>query len=153
MQPSSKTQPQLLQSVCWGFVIIIIIIIIITIVIVLVLVLVSVLVLFHYLALCTGRSYTDFLPIERLITDDQRFMVLLSISCVLKNMYFPILLHSFSPVQFLEQFPSSSFVHLPFFPLWNHPNPLSTNLIRSLKPSLIYELSLAKLFSAVMQCL
>ena len=29
MQPSSKTQPQLLQSACWGFVIIIIIIIII----------------------------------------------------------------------------------------------------------------------------
>ena len=89
-----------------------------------------------------------------IITDDQRFMVLLSISCILKNLYFPILLHSFSPVQFLEQFPSpSSFVHLPFFPLSNHLNPFSTNLIRSLKPSLIYELSLATLFSAVMQCL
>ena len=81
-----------------------------------------------------------------------------------KNLYFPILLHSFSPVQFLEQFSSPSpFAHLPFylfiffillfFSLSNHPNPVSTNLIRNLKPSLIYKLSLAVLFSAVMQCL
>ena len=33
-------------------------------------------------------------------------MCLLSISYVFKNLYFPILLHSFSPVQFLEQFPT-----------------------------------------------
>ena len=33
-----------------------------------------------------------------------------------KNLYFPIHLHSFSPVQFLEQFHSPSpFAHLPLF--------------------------------------
>ena len=43
-------------------------------------------------------------------------MGLLSISYVFKNLYFPILLHSFSPVQFLEQFPTPSpFAHLPSF--------------------------------------
>ena len=57
-------------------------------------------------------------------------MGLWSISCF-KNLYFPILLHSFSF----------------FFSLSNHPNPVFTNLIRNLKPSLIYKLSLAKLLS------
>ena len=83
------------------------------------------------------------------------FMGLLSIFYVFKNLYSPIHLRSFLPAQFLEQFPSPSpFRHLPhFFSLSNRPNPVSTNLIRSLRPSLIYELSLAVLFSAVMQCL
>ena len=80
-----------------------------------------------------------FLPIKRVI---------------FKNLYFPIPLYSFSRVQFLEQFPSPSpFAHVPFFSLSNNPNPFSANLIRNLKPSLIYEVSLAVLFSAVMQCL
>ena len=42
---------------------------------------------------------------------------------------------------------SSSHLFFPF------PNPISTNLIRNLKPSLIYELSLVVLFSSVMLCL
>ena len=38
------------------------------------------------------------------------------ISYVFKNLYFPILLHSFSPVLFLKQFPSTSlFACLPLF--------------------------------------
>ena len=47
----------------------------------------------------------------RVITNDKRFMSLLSISCVFKNLYVPILLHSFSPVQSLGQLfsPSLSF--------------------------------------------
>ena len=41
---------------------------------------------------------------------------ILPISYASKNLYFPILLYSFSPVQFLEQFPfPSKFAHLPFF--------------------------------------
>ena len=94
-----------------------------------------------------------FLPIKRVITNDQRFMGLLSISYVFKNLYFPILLHSFSSVKFLEKFPSPCpFAHLPFhgfifyfifFSLSNHPNHVSTNLIRNLKPALICELSLS----------
>ena len=47
------------------------------------------------------------LPIKWVITNDQRFMGLLSISHVFKNLHFPILLHSFLSVQFLEQLPSS----------------------------------------------
>ena len=102
----------------------------------------------------TDRSYTNFLPIKRVITNDQRFMFLISISNVFKSLYFPILLHSFSPVQVLQEFPCPYlFTHLPFFSLSNHPNPVSTNLIRNLKPSLIYKLSLAVLFFVVMQCL
>ena len=39
-----------------------------------------------------------------------------------KKLYFPILLHSFSPVQFLEQFPyPSPFAHLQFFFLYQIP--------------------------------
>ena len=56
----------------------------------------------------------------------------ISISISYKNLHLPIFLHSFSPVQFLEQFPSPSAT---FFP---SPNPVSTNLIRNLKPSSIY---------------
>ena len=50
----------------------------------------------------------NVLPIKRVITNDQRFIDFLSISYVFKNLLFPILLDSFSPVQFLEQFPSPS---------------------------------------------
>ena len=65
-------------------------------------------------------------------------MGLWSISHVFKNVYFSILLHSFSPVKFLEKFPSPCpFAHLSFhcfifyffFSLSNHPNLVSTNLI------------------------
>ena len=40
-----------------------------------------------------------------------------------------------------------------FFFFSKFPNPVSTNLIHNLKPSLIYELSLEVLFSAVVLCL
>ena len=92
-----------------------------------------------------------FLPIMRVITKDQRFMGLLSVFYVFKNLYFPILLHSFSSNQFLEQFPSPPPSSLPICHfLYQTPSkPVSTNLIRNLKPSLIHELSLAVLFSAV----
>ena len=57
-----------------------------------------------------------FLPIQRIITNDQRFMGSLPISYVFKNLYFPILSHSFSHVQFLEHFSSLfPFAHLPSF--------------------------------------
>ena len=41
-----------------------------------------------------------FSPIKRDITNDQRFMDLLLISSVFKNLYLPKLFYSFSPVQF-----------------------------------------------------
>ena len=53
---------------------------------------------YHYfinLAFCTGRSYTNSLPIKQVITIDQRFMGLLSISLISKTctfLYFYILL-------------------------------------------------------------
>ena len=112
------------------------------------------------LAFCAGRFYTNFLPKKRVITNDQRFMGLLSISYVFKNLYFPILLHSFSPVQFSEQFPSPSpFAFFKFFiyfffikspqPCFCKSYPQSkTSLNIRVVPPLIYEL-----FSAVMQCL
>ena len=50
----------------------------------------------------------QFSPIKQVIGIDQRFMNSLSISYVFKNLYFPIILHFFSPVQFLEQFSSPS---------------------------------------------
>ena len=78
----------------------------------------------------------------------------MSISYVFKNLnnlYFPMLLHFFSSVQFSEQF--SPLPHLPPFFFSNPPNLVSTNLIRNLKSSLRYELSLAVLFSAGMLCL
>ena len=49
-------------------------------------------------------------------------MGLLSISYVFKKLYLPILLHSFSLVQFLEQFPSPS-PFATFFSLSNPPTP------------------------------
>ena len=63
-----------------------------------------------------------FLPIMRVITKDQRFMGLLSVFYVFKNLYFPILLHSF-----LENFPPPPppppiSPHLPLFVS----NPLQT---------------------------
>ena len=94
------------------------------------------LLLFYYyyyyfinLAFCTGRFYTNILPIKGVITSDRRLMGLLSISYVFKNQYFPILLHSFSPVPF-PYLP-------PFFLYQIPPNPISINLIHNLKPSLI----------------
>ena len=57
-----------------------------------------------------------FLPIQRIIANDQRFMGSSPISYVFKNLYFPILSHSFSHVQFLEHFSSPfPFAHLPSF--------------------------------------
>ena len=56
-----------------------------------------------------------FLPIKQVMTSDQRFMGLLSIFYVFKNMNVPILLLSFLPVQFLEQF-----FFFPFFQLCIH---------------------------------
>ena len=76
-------------------------------------------------------------------------MSLLSISYVLKNRCFPIILHSFLPLQFLKTFPTPS-PSSHFFP---SPILVFTNFIRNLKPSLIYKLSLVALFSAVMLCL
>ena len=68
---------------------------------------------------------------------------------VSKNPHFPILLHFFVSVQFLEQFPSgppvASFFLFFLFQI-STPSPVSTNLIHNLKLSLIYELSLAVLF-------
>ena len=72
-------------------------------------------------------------------------MGLLSFSYVFKNLYLPILLHSSSPVHFLEPFLSPP----PSPPFFYFPTPVSTNLIRNIKPSLINELSLIVLFSAV----
>ena len=94
---------------------------------------------FINLAFCTGRSYTGFYPYSE------------SFSKICTFLYLYILSHVFS---FWNNFPPPSpFAHVPFFSLSNNPNPFSANLIRNLKPSLIYEVSLAVLFSAVMQCL
>ena len=102
----------------------------------------------------TDRSYTNFLPIKRVITNDQRFMFLISISNVFKSLYFPILLHSFSPVQVLQEFPCPYlFTHLPFFFFIKSPQPCFHKSYPQSKTFLIIELSLANLFSAVMQCL
>ena len=98
----------------------------------------TIIIIIIIIIIITDRSYTNFLPIKRVITNDQRFMFLISISNVFKSLYFPILLHSFSPVQVLQEFSCPYlFTHLPFFSLSNHPNPVSTNLILNLKLSLL----------------
>ena len=73
-----------------------------------------------------------FSPIKQVIRNDQRLLGLLPISYVFKNLYLAILLHYFSPVQFLEQFLTPSpFPHLsPLLPtLFHKPYPQSEALL------------------------
>ena len=82
-----------------------------------------------------------------------RFSMVFGFYCpslyVFRNLYLPILLHSFFPLQFLEPFPSFPLPH-PIHPL-PYPVPLngSSNLICNLKPSLIDKLFLVVLFSSL----
>ena len=64
----------------------------------------------------------QFSLLKQVITNNQRFIGLLSIFHVFENLYLPILLHSFSPVWFwfLEPFLSSS--HFPIFFSISHPH-------------------------------
>ena len=68
------------------------------------------------LAFCTGRSYTDFLPIKQVITNDQRFMGLLLISYAFKK---PVLSYTFTFFPTCSVFGAISFpsplAHLPLF--------------------------------------
>ena len=73
-----------------------------------------------------------FSPIKQVIRNDQRLLGLLPISYVFKNLYLAILLHYFSPLQFLEQFLTPSpFPHLsPLLPtLFHKPYPQSEALL------------------------
>ena len=98
------------------------------------------------LALCTGRSYTNFSPIKWVIANELWVYCsspMFSKTCTFLCFY--ILSHL---LNFWNNSPPLPIPH--FFP---SPNPISTNLIRNIKPSLIFELSLGVLFSAVMLCL
>ena len=105
---------------------------------------------FINLAFCTG-NLTDFLPIKQVRTNYQRLIGLLPISYVFKN------LPSYTFTFFLTSSVFGAISHpLPIrhFSPKNLPLTLFfTNLTHNLRHCLICDLSLAVLFSAVMQCL
>ena len=104
----------------------------------------------------TDRSYTNFLPIKRVITNDQRsfFHVFnIHLQCFQK----PVLSYTFTLFLTCSGFARIS-LSLPIYPFTffffiKSPQPCFHKSYPQSKTFLIIELSLANLFSAVMQCL